>query len=396
MQALESIDFGLDELPGDALHDVLDRFRDRGPVAETRFLTQPAFVISRYDALLDAFLDVERFPPHRMYQASFEPAIGESFISMPEPARHRTFRKLATPAFRSRAVARYEKDGLTALAHELLDELGDRDTVDLMSRFVARFPYLVITRLLGLPRDREAEFHEWALALLRFREEPAAAAAARSELTAFLEPIVEARRRAPRDDVISELIAARADGRALDNEEIASHIRLLFPTGGETTHGALGNTLAALLSLPGEWDALVADPSRAEAVVEESLRLESPIAVLPRMSASHPVAFHGMAMPADAWVLFAIAGANHDPAVYADPHRFDVARTEVDRLTFGRGVKSCPGMHFAKRNMVVALQALAERFPGLRLLDAERALPRRTVLRCPDALEVKLRDDTPA
>jgi len=369
---------------------VLDGSRARCPVAKTRFLTLPAFVISSHDALLDAFTDVDRFPPHRMYQASFEPAIGESFISMADPERHRRYRKLATPAFRSRAVARYERDELSALAYELLDELQGRRTVDLMPEFVARFPYLVITRLLGLPRDREEEFHTWALGLLRFREDPAAAASAKAELTAFLKPIVAARRSDPQDDVISELVAARADGRALEDEEIASHVRLLFPTGGETTHGSLGNALSMLLTRQGAWAALVADPARAEAIVEESLRVESSIAVLPRMSASCEIEFHGTTMPADSWVLFAIAGANHDPAQHADPHRFDVDRPKADRLTFGRGVKSCPGMHFAKRNMVVALQALADRFPDLRLIDAERARPRRTVLRCPDALEVSL------
>ncbi len=103
-----------------------------------------------------------------MYQASLEPAAGQSFISMPEPERHRIYRKLATPAFRSRAVANYEREGMAALANELIDDFGGASEVDLVRTYAARFPYLVITRLLGLPRDREAEFHAWALALLSF------------------------------------------------------------------------------------------------------------------------------------------------------------------------------------------------------------------------------------
>ena len=116
----EEVDFGFDPLPGEALHDVLRAYREQGPIRPTRFLGLPAFVITAFDALLEAFQDTQRFPPHRMYQASLEPAIGESFISMPERERHLLYRKLATPAFRSRAIARYEAQGLRALAHELV------------------------------------------------------------------------------------------------------------------------------------------------------------------------------------------------------------------------------------------------------------------------------------
>ena len=119
------------------------------------------------------------------------------------------------------------------------------------------------------------------------------------------------------------------------------------------------------------------------------LRWETPIAVLPRTSASEPVEFYGVEIPADSWVLFAMAGANRDPAVFADPDRFDIGRSQSDTLSFGRGVKSCPGMHLARRNMVVAIEAMLERMPELELLDAEAAVPRRTVLRSPDALRVR-------
>jgi len=388
---LETVDFALDELPGSELHEVLRGFRERGPVQPTRFLGLPAFVITGYEALLEAFMDVQRFPPHRMYEVAFAGAIGRSFISMADPEEHRIYRKLATPAFRSRAVASYEREGLAELAAELLDDFPDHSEVDLMKAFAARFPYLVITRLLGLPRDREEAFHGWALALLRFRDEPAAAARAAEELTTFLAPVVEARRSEPRNDVISELVHARVDGRALSDEEIYSHIRLLFPTGGETTHGSLGNLLSTMLTHEGLWEALRREPERIPQAVEEILRWETPIAVLPRMSASRPIDFRGSEIPPDSWVLFAIAGANRDPAVCEDPDRFDIDRKPRETLTFGRGVKSCPGMHLARKNMTVAVQTLLERLPAPELLDREAAIPRRTVLRCPNALPIRRR-----
>jgi len=387
----ETADFAFDEMPGETLHALLRAYRERGPVQPTRFMGLPCHVITQDAALRAAFPDNDVFPGHRMYQASFEPAIGESFISDPDPSSHLRYRKLATPSFRSRAVSRYAETGLVELAHELVDTLEGRDEFDLVEEFTSRFPYLVITRLLGLPREREEEFHAWALALLTFRDEPERAMKARRELSAFLAPVVEERRRAPREDVISELIQSEVDGRGLSDDEVFSHIRLLFPTGGETTHGALGNLLYALLSHEGEWQRIVEEPRRIEAAVEEGLRWETPIAVLPRMSGSQPVDFQGTRIEPDSWMLFAIAGANRDPGLLNDPDRFDPDREQPANLVFGRGPKSCPGSHLARRNMSVALAVLAERMPGLELLDPGAAQPRRTVLRSPDALRVRRR-----
>ena len=389
-KALDRVDFALDEMPGDEMHRVLRAYREQNPVSETRFLGLSAKLITGHPELFDAMMDTEGFPPHAMYKASFETAIGETFISMEDPRNHRLYRKLVTPAFRSRAVANYEREGIASLAHELVDRLEDQKSFDLVEGFTTRFPYLVISRLLGLPKDREDDFQDWALGLLRFRDDPEAAQVAREELTTFLSPVVEARRREPRDDVISELLQIEIDGRKLSEEEIHSHIRLLFPTGGETTHGSLGNLLYAVLSDRSLWRTLCKDPTLAEAASEESLRWETPIAVLPRLSGERDAVFHGIDIPAHSWVLFAMAGANRDPRVFDRPDEFDLTRKSNESLTFGRGVKACPGMHLARKNMTVALQVLIERLPSLELIDTEAALPRQTVLRCPKALHVRV------
>jgi cytochrome P450 len=385
--ALDQVDFALDSLPGQRLHDVLHAYRARGPVQPTRFLTIPSFVITGHAALLEAFKDVARFPPHLMYQATIEKAAGKTFISMEDP-QHLLFRKLATPAFRSRAVASYEETGLRELALELVEKIDASREFDLMPSFVSRFPYLVITRLLGLPRDREDEFHEWALQMLQIGQDPEAATRAGEELTSFLAPVVEARRHAPRNDVISELLAANVEGRALTDEEIYSHVRLLFPTGGETTHGSLGNLLYALLGHEGSWNRVGNDRSLIPGAVDEGLRWETSIAVLPRLSCGKDIEFCGVDIPANSWVLFAIAGANHDPAVFENPDAFEIGRSTQDALTFGRGVKACPGMHLTRRNMSVALDVLLDRFPTLKLVAPDTAIPERSTLRCPTTLRV--------
>lgn len=386
---LEGVDFALDEMPGDQLHRILHAYRERGPIQSTRFLGLPALIITSHQALSRAFMDTESFPPHAMYQASFEGAIGKSFISMEDPKEHLLYRKRVTPAFRSRAVARYERDDLAEIAHELIDRIERRTSFDLVESFTTQFPYLVISRLLGLPRDREDEFQNWAFALLRFRDDPAAAKNAREKLTEFISPVVEDRKKQPRNDVISELLQVRIDDMSLTDEEIHSHIRLLFPTGGETTHGSLGNLLFAALSKKSLWERLCRDPSLIPAACEESLRWETPIAVLPRLSCSDETEFLGITIPGNSWILFAMAAANRDPLVFSEPDRFDLDREKDESLTFGRGVKACPGMHLARKNMTVALQVLTERMPSLQLTDLDSAQPRRTVLRSPAALHVR-------
>ncbi len=382
-------DFALDEMPGDELHARLRSYRERGPIGPAHFLGIPCFVITEYEALSEAFRDEHAFPGHRMYEHSFEPAIGKSFISNPDATDHLRYRRLTTPAFRSRAITNYANEGLAALANELVDEIGERGEFDPVSEFTARFPYLVITRMLGLPRDREEDFHAWALALLSFRDQPERSIEAREAFSEFLSPVVEERRREPRNDVISELVQAEVEGRRLTDDEIFSHIRLLFPTGGETTHGSLGNLIYALLTHDGQWQNLVRNPGRIDAAVEEGLRWETPIAVLPRISRSEPIEFRGTAIPADSWVLFAAAGANRDPKIFVDPDRFDPGREQPPNLVFGRGAKSCPGSHLAKKNMAVAIEVLTRRIPDLELVDPDASVPKRTVLRCPDALRVR-------
>ena len=388
MLHMPSPDFAIDALPGLELHQALTELRQQGPIVPVTFLGTNAWLITTYEALEEAFRDTERFPPPAMYKYAIEPVFGRSFLSMDEPD-HLIYRRLVTPAFRSRAVTHFAETGLPALAHEMIDAIEGAREIDLVHSYAERFPYLVISRMLGVPRDMENEFHRWSVAILAFAREPREAERCARELTDYLLPVIEQRRREPREDVISGLVTAEVDGRKLTTEEILSHIRMLFPTGGETTHSAMGNALYALLTTR-NWERLVAEPECMPAIVEESLRWESPVSVLPRMSAARPTTFREVELAPDSWVMFAIAAANHDPAVYDRPDYFDADRfatpidvsapagaasRPIDPLTFGRGPKSCPGLHLARQNLCVSLGILAERMPKLRLLDVEGARP---------------------
>jgi cytochrome P450 len=386
------IDFAFDPLPGAELHGALAALRSAGPIVPCRFGGQPAFLITTRALLEEAFRDVERLPPARLYQNSIARTIGENFQSM-EGARHHLYRRIATPAFRSRAIERYGEEGMRELAREVIDRFRERPTVDLVDVFTHRFPFLVISRLLGVPRAQEEKFHQWAHELLG---PPGVSRAdslrATQEFEAVIQPSIEARREKPTDDVISELVHSEVEGTRLSSEQIASHVKLMFAAGATTTCDALGNLIHALLLDGGRaWREVLEVPDLRAGAIHEALRWEPPVANLPRLSAPHGVDFGGVEIPPSSLVLMSMAAANRDPAVYPEPDRFDPRRPVSDLLTFGRGERSCPGMHLARRSLRVALDALLDAFPELAHQgEVTASAPRGATLRGPARLPVEL------
>ena len=374
-------DFAVEAFEGARLHQELRAIREQHVVRPVRFAGQPAMLITGHQALADAFRDNDRFPPADAYRITIEPVQGVTFQTL-EGEQHRIYRNLATPAFRSRAVNAMEQEGLARIAHELIDRFAEAGHADLAASFTHRVAFLVVSRMLGIPAQREDAFRDWAVGFLEFPRDPEHSRRCAAQLTNYLLPIIAARRRDPCDDVISALILADADGHRLTDEEILSHIRLLFSAGASTTTDALGNLLYALLSDRSLWERLLAEPALRSNAIEELLRWETPVAVLPRLSAPNPVEFFGVEIPPATFCLFAIAAANRDPSVFEQPDRFDPGRdTGKKLLSFGPGPRLCPGMHLARRQLSVALDILMERLPGLTLTDVESAQPRGAILR---------------
>ncbi|MBW2160296.1 MAG: cytochrome P450 [Deltaproteobacteria bacterium] len=372
----ETLDFGLHSFRGNELHETLTRLREAGPVVEVRFMNMPAFAVTRYDGLIRAFRDGERFPPERIYQMMFEPICGPTFQTL-TGRDHVIRRRLATPALRAEAVRKQDEVEIVKLANELIEH------------FTHLFPFIIITRLLGVPRDAEREFRRWAQALLRFAEDHARAVAANAELTAYLEPIVAARREQPRDDIISDLVRAEVDGKRFTDEEVLSHVRLIFSAGAGTTHDAIGNLFYHLLSQPELWEMAKRDPCTRPGIVEEILRFEPPVAVLPRISASSPIEFDGVSIPPSAFMLFAISSANRDPSAFPDPNVFKTDRPPKPILTtFGPGPRMCPGQHLARKELSLVLDVVLERLPNLVLLDPDASQPVGAIIRGPHTLPV--------
>ena len=274
----------------------------------------------------------------------------------------------------------------------MIDRFAARSEADLVADFTSVFPFLIFAQRLGLPYDDQGAadtFRSWAFDVLSYPADNEQGLRAAAALTARVEPVLAARRADPTDDLLSSMILAERDGRRLDDEEILSHVRALFSAGAATSHHGLGNTLYALLTHPDAMARLRADPALIPAAVDEMLRWEPPIGVLPRLVPSD-VELAGELVPAGSMVLMGIASANRDETVYPDPDRFDLDRANPRLLTFGFGSHYCPGSHLAKAQIAVGVAALLDRFAHLEILDPLEARPSGTVMRGPIALNVGL------
>ena len=382
--AIAQVDFARDELPG--LHAMLAELRERAAVVPVRFHGETAFLITRFAELQAAFADDALFPSADAYSRIAMPSMGRTIQCM-GGEEHRRNRALVSKAFRPRQMNEFVEAFLTPVAHELIDAFAAHGEADLVEAYTARYAFTVIGRLLDLPPTDFAQLKRWGDGLLDYPWDPEGALAARGEFTAYLEPLVEARRSRPGEDLLSSLASVEVEGERLSDEEIFSFVRLLFPAGADTTYRGLGSLLFAVLAHREVFEAVKRDPDRVPAVVGEALRWEPPVALLPRY-APRDLRFAGVDIPGGSDVVFGIASANRDARVFADPDRFHPDRAERDLLSFGHGPHFCLGSHLARREMEVSLRVLAERLPDLELADAGVGISG-AVLRGPQRLPVR-------
>jgi cytochrome P450 len=382
---LPEIDFALDDLPD--FHERMAELRDAGHrVVPVTYLGEIAWIVLRYDDVAAAYSDSVKLPAAPAYQRHSMPVQGKTLLCM-EGDEHRVNRLLVAKAFQPGEIRRLSESLLLPLANELLDELSGPAEIDLVAAYTHRYPFTVITRLLGLPLDDHDQLVAWVDGLFAYPWDPEGALRASREFTDYLAPLVRARRDKPLDDLISMLAGAEAEGQRLSDEEIFSFIRLLFPAGADTTYLSIGSMMLCVLSDPMLMQRLQDDPEQRFWAVEESLRLNGTIGLQPRYT-EKAVTIAGVAIPADSVLLYGNAPANHDPEVFADPDRFELDRRSSRMLTFGKGIHFCLGSHLARAEMQTSLCVLLDRLDGLRLVDSEHAQITQSILRGPRALRV--------
>jgi cytochrome P450 len=271
-----------------------------------------------------------------------------------------------SPAFRAKLMERWRSELVEVVVHELIDRFAGRGHADLVREFTFAFPVQVIARLMGLPRSDYVRFQRLSIELLNVVYDWDRGIAASASLKEYFGKVLAERRRDPQDDLISELAESEIDGERLTDVEIFAFLLLILPAGVETTYRASGNLLVALLTAPELMGAVRADRGMVGGAIEEALRWEPPISTVVRVAA-RDCELGGMAIPAGTSVSVSVAAANRDPLHYPDPDRFDAGRTNIAHLTFGAGPHVCLGMHLARMESAVAINALLDRLPDLRL-----------------------------
>jgi cytochrome P450 len=287
-----------------------------------------------------------------------------------DPPDHTRLRRLVASAFTPRTVEAMHPR-IQRLVDELLDQIaaGDPDRpVDLVRTFAFPLPFTVICELLGVPEGGHARLGDELRALLAPTTTPEALARAEEASVAvvgFLDELVDTKRRAPGDDLVSALVVARDGEERLDDRELKSTIFQLIVAGHDTTTSLIGNAVVALLRHPRRLAQLVSDPSQVDAVVEECLRFDAPVPHSTFRYATEPLDIGGVTIPAAAQVIICLAGANRDPALWPEPERFDPGREHRRHLAFGHGIHHCLGAPLARLEARVALTSLCRRFPRL-------------------------------
>src|SRR2546425_10365220 len=310
------------------------------------------------------------FPP----PPGFAPEDVPRSMLVMDPPEHTRLRGLVSLAFTPRRV-RQLAPRIEAIAHELLDGALARREVDLVEALTYPLPVVVIAELIGVPAEDRAQFRAWSNAIVAplgtvfFEVAPPERVATlrrvRGELEAYFVRLVEARRREPRDDLLSALVAAELQGSRLSFAELLAMLILLLVAGNETTTHLIGNAVLALLAHPDALAALRADPSRVPAAVEEVLRFSSPVQMDPRL-ATREAQLQGVAVAAGEVVLCWLGSANRDEAVFEHPDVFDIGREQKPDVAFGFGPHYCLGASLATLEAEVALRVLLERTRRLR------------------------------
>jgi cytochrome P450 len=335
-------------------------------------------------------------PPGSAREAAL-PYLGDMGIQLlltADPPDHTRLRRLANKAFTPRAVERL-RPRVVEIVDQLLDAAtADGSGFDVMAEVAEPLPVIVICELLGVPVEDQAQFKPWSSTVSRIIDPDVTpdmftdAIPAIMGFVQYFSGLIEERRAEPRDDLLSSLIAAEAEGDSLEQKELMAMIILLFIAGHETTTNLIGNGTLALLRNPDQLEALRGDPGLAVSGTEELLRFD-PAAQLTVRTATEDLELHGIPLAKGESVVCGLAAGNRDPRAFDDPDTVDLARADNHHLAFSGGMHYCLGAPLARLEGQVTFTALAERYPDLRLATEDVTYRDHFILRGLTALPVR-------
>jgi cytochrome P450 len=362
-------------------HAMLDDLRAAHPVL--RDPMAGAFFLTRHEDVRGVVTDLTLWrDPHRAEEAAVlarrvidaQGADGErrmSILTMDDPDHGRIRPPLAQALYKRVAKGRPQVEEIVA---KTLQALEGRTDFDVMADYALPIPIDVIAAILGVDSDRLGEFRDWSEGIIqtlnpmRTPQQTEHMTRSSQALGEYMTAAMAERRRKPADDLITDLITLQAEGAELSDMDVAINLMALLVGGNLTTTDLIGNAVRLFMLNPGELAKLRADPSLIGAAVEEVLRFEPPVDVTARI-ASREMEVGGCPIHARQSMMLSLRGANRDPEVFDDPHRFDITRKKIPHVAFGGGAHICIGAPLARLEAQIALSRLFERFPTLRLAE---------------------------
>lgn len=299
-----------------------------------------------------------------------------------DPPVHTRFRKLVNLAFSMKRVDALEGE-MRAIAARLIERVADEGACDFVRDVAVPLPVAMIAGQIGMGEEDHERVKRWSdafvdrLGRMIPKEREIECAREVVEFQHAIKAGIDARRDAPTDDILSDLVHARLEGeRPLEDAEIMSIVQQLMVAGNETTTSALAGGLLQLIANPDQMEKAVAaaDAGDARAIgnlVEEVLRTESPTSGMWRVVVED-TELGGVTMPRGAMVQLRYAAANRDPAKFPHPDRFDMARTNARaHLAFGKGIHMCVGNMLSRKEIAVAFDELLERLTAFEVADED-------------------------
>ncbi len=323
--------------------------------------TRASWLVFRYDDVHQIVLDTETFSSQRTTNpdGSIDPIASGGILGM-DPPRHHQLRALISQAFTPRMVALLEPR-ITTIVRDLLDEVQDRDEVDIVDALAFPLPIIVIAELLGVPSSDCAQFRQWSADYVG--PDYALRLATAKKIAQYFQAMIAQRLQEPCDDLISALLAAEVDGEHLPVPDILGTCLLLLIAGHETTTGLISNAIVCLNEHPTARHEVMEHPELLPSAIEEVLRYRTVVHTLPRIVTTDTV-LCGQEIKAGNLLLPLFAAANLDEAQFPHADQFDIHRTPNRHMGFGYGIHFCLGAPLARLETRIALETLFERFPN--------------------------------
>ncbi|MPY33686.1 cytochrome P450 [Streptomyces adustus] len=323
-----------------------------------------------------------------------------SFINL-DPPEHDRLRRMAMRHFgppHTPGLVTGMEDDLTAVVNGLIDGFAGKEQIDIVDDFAYPFPVTVICHLLGVPREDEPRFHLWVDAIVNSidynpetdpKEKLENGVQAREDLRQYLAGLLEQRHGKPGEDLLSRLANDDGpDGRMTD-EEILATANLLLIAGHETTVNLITNGMLTLLRQPQMLQRLRSEPGLVVPLVEELLRYEPPVHIIPWRAAYTDITVADTVIPKGSKIMLMLASGSRDPNRFHDPDVFDPDRRDNEHLGFGSGIHLCFGGPLARLETQIALTALVQRLEEPTLVTDPPPYRPSPVLRGPIHLHIE-------